>query len=484
MNISKQSMRACRQCTLLVTTAAGLCLLHACASAYRVPDLAGLYNRAAQYHSPDRNPIIVIPGLTGSNLVDSTSGRVVWGAFSGDYAHPGKPEDARLIALPMRAGAALSELRDEVAPNGVLDRVKVRFFGLPIIVKAYVHLLAVLGAGGYRDESLGLAGAVDYGDQHYTCFQFDYDWRRDNVENARRLHEFIEQKRAYVREETRKRFGVDREDIRFDLVAHSMGGMLVRYYLRYGTADLPEDGSLPPVTWAGTRHVGRVVLIGPPNAGTVDALLQLVKGRDIGFTLPTYPPAILGTFPSSYQLLPRFRHGAVLEGGDPERAVDLFRPEVWERFGWGLASTAEEEVLAALLPEVASPAERRRIALDHQRKALRRAEAFTAALDQPATPPPGLELSLVAGDAIRTKQTVSVDPVTGKLTVVAWGPGDGAVLRRSALLDERRDEDWSSTLDSPVVWDHVMFLFTDHLGITKEPAFTDNVLYWLLEDPR
>lgn len=477
-------MRSCRRLLLLVTTAAGLFLLHACNTAYRAPDLAGLYNRAAQDHSPDRNPIIVIPGLTGSSLVDSSSGRIVWGAFSGDYARPGRPEDARLVALPMREGAALSELRDEVEPNGVLDRVKVRFLGIPISVKAYVEILAALGAGGYRDESLGLAEVVDYGDEHYTCFQFDYDWRRDNVENARRLHEFIVEKRAYVREQTRLRFGVDREDIRFDLVAHSMGGMLVRYFLRYGAADLPEDGSLPPVTWAGARDVDRVVLIGPPNAGSVGALLQLVNGRKIGFTLPTYPAAILGTYPSAYQLLQRSRHGTVLEGGDPERPVDLFSPEEWERFGWGLASPTQEKVLATLLPDVASSAERRRVALDHQRKALRRAKAFTAALDQPATPPPGFELSLVAGDSVRTPRAVAVDPSTGKLTVVAWGPGDGRVLRTSALLDERHGEDWSSTLDSPIVWDHVMFLFAGHLGITKEPAFTDNVLYWLLEAPR
>jgi hypothetical protein len=30
----------------------------------------------------------------------------------------------------------------------------------------------------------------------------------------------------------------------------------------------------------------------------------------------------------------------------------------------------------------------------------------------------------------------------------------------------------------------VTFLFTDHLGLTRDPAFADNVLYLLLEDPR
>ena len=43
-----------------------------------------------------------------------------------------------------------------------------------------LQLLGVLGVGGYRDMDLGLAGAIDYGTDHFTCFQFDYDWRRDN----------------------------------------------------------------------------------------------------------------------------------------------------------------------------------------------------------------------------------------------------------------------------------------------------------------
>ncbi|MEE8138345.1 MAG: hypothetical protein V3T81_05665, partial [Thermoanaerobaculia bacterium] len=145
------------------------------------PRLGNLYNRSAQAHGPEQHPVIVIPGLTGSRLVDGPSGRVVWGAFSGNYAKPNRPEDARLIALPMRRGAALEELRDGVEPDGVLEKVRVTLFGLPVNLKAYFQILSVLGAGGYRDESLAKADQVDWGDDHYTCFQFDYDWRRDNV---------------------------------------------------------------------------------------------------------------------------------------------------------------------------------------------------------------------------------------------------------------------------------------------------------------
>ncbi len=474
-----------RRATAAAAFFAAAALLAGCVTTWHPPDLGELYDRAAQHHGPERNAIIVIPGLTGSTLVEEPGGRVVWGAFSGDYARPGRPADLRLLALPMRVGAPLGELRDEVVPHGVLDRVRVRVLGIPLVVRAYVQILASLGAGGYRDETLGLVGAVDYGTDHYTCFQFDYDWRRDNVENARRFARFLEEKRAYVREENRRRFGEPGE-ARFDVVAHSMGAVLLRYYLRFGDADLPADGSTPPVTWAGADEVERAVLVGPPNAGSLAALLELVEGHDPGPFVPTYPPALIGTFPAAYQLLPRGRHGVLVEDGDrPRRVDDLFDPALWERMRWGLASPQEEPVLAALLPEVSDPAERRRIARDHLAKSLARARQLAAALDQPVPPPPPhLRLFLVAGDAVPTPRTAIADPATGSLRVADYGAGDGTVLRSSALLDEREGGRWRPDMRSPIPWGETLFLFTDHLGLTRDMVFTDNLLFWLLEEPR
>jgi hypothetical protein len=154
--------------------------------------------------------------------------------------------------------------------------------GLPVSFNAYRNILAMLGAGGYRDETLGRAGAVDYGDAHFTCFQFDYDWRRDLAESARRLGAFIRQRRAYVQAECERRYGPEDADVRFDIVAHSMGGLVARYFLRYGEADLPADGSEPETIWDGARYVDRVILIGTPNAGSLDALFELRRGASSG----------------------------------------------------------------------------------------------------------------------------------------------------------------------------------------------------------
>jgi hypothetical protein len=448
------------------------------------PDLGGLYNRAARWQDDTRNPVIVIPGVLGSRLVDTSNDRIAWGAFLGAYADPRTPEGARSVALPMRPGAPLAALRDEVVPDGVLESVRVSVLGLPVEQQAYVSILRTLGVGGYRDEQLARAGAIDYGTDHFTCFQFDYDWRRDNVENAQRLHAFILEKRAYVRRELRARYGIEREEIRFDIVAHSMGGLLARYYLRYGDAPLGDEGELPALTWAGAAHVERLVMVGTPNAGSAMALRDLVEGTKLAFILPRYPAAVLGTMPAIYQLLPRTRHGPVRD--EAGRVLDLYDPEVWERYGWGLASPHGGDVLARLLPSVADPDERRAIALDHLRKSLARAQRFHAALDRPAAAPSHTYLHLFAGDA-RATPAVLVARDDGGLEVAVVAPGDDTVLRSSAVMDERigreSSPEWRPGLQSPIDWRDVTFVFTGHLDMTRDPAFTDNILYRLLDAP-
>jgi pimeloyl-ACP methyl ester carboxylesterase len=457
-------------------------MVAACHGPPRAPDLGGLYNELAQNEDPYRNPVILIPGILGSKLIDRSSGSIVWGTFGFGNANPKDPAGARLIALPMAENKPLSQLQDNVYPSETLDRVVVSFGGYPLILNTYAYILGVLGVGGYRDQQQAQMGVVDWGDDHFTCFQFAYDWRRDIVESARKLDQFIKEKKNYVEKELEKRFGITDHDVKFDIVAHSMGGLVARYYMRYGDQDLPSDGSLPQLNWAGSEFVDRLVMVGTPNGGTLDALLKLVEGYHPALLLPRYPSPVIATMPSLYEMLPRNRHGVLLD--DRGRPVDdILDPELWHKNNWGLADSKQDKMLQVLLPDEPSPSKRRQIAAGYLAKVLQRARHFQQAMDIPAKVPGSVQLYLVAGDAISTDKVARLNQ-KGSLQITQKGPGDSVVLRSSALLDERRPDRRAERLISPINWEQVFFLFSDHRDITDDPVFTDNLLYILLESPR
>ena len=462
-----------------IVAALGSLVLSGCQGPPRT-DLAAIYNTPAQQIGEERTPVVVIPGILGSRLENRRTRQKIWGSFTFGAADADTPPGAREMALPMAIGTPLSELRDDGYSPGVLDVLVADVTPFRRIrIGAYVDILTTLAVGNYRDQDLGESGAVDYGGLHYTCFQYGYDWRRDIAENAVHLHERILDAQYQVRQGR----GLPADaPVRVDVVAHSMGGLVLRYYLRYGTAPLPDDGSLPELTWAGATNVRKAVLIGTPNAGSTRALEQLVEGLNLNPLFPNYRPAVLGTMPSIYQLMPRVRHGAVVDARTGE-AIDIYDIKTWERYGWGLARERTEGVLKWLLPDVEDGQQRRAIALDHLAKCLARADQLHRALDIPASPPEGTQLCIFIGDSQPTDGVLAVD-ARGHLRTIEKHPGDGTVTRSSALMDERQGRGYRVGLDSPIAWDRVQFVRADHLDLTRSPDFVNNILYLLLEEPQ
>ena len=444
-----------------------------------LPALGVIYDPSVMLKNSIRNPVIVIPGMMGSKL-RTTDGRIVWGVFDNHAIDPENGEDVRLLCCPID-GTNLSEFDDGVVPTGVLDSLTIEVAGLAVSRQAYLNILRMLGVGGYRDEELGSSGAVDYGDAHFTCFQFPYDWRRDNADNAKRLHEFILEKKRYVEAEHKRRYGIG-EPVKFDIVTHSMGGLLARYYLRFGNVGSLVNGQPPELNWAGAEHIDRVIMIGSPNSGSAKSMVSTHEGLSFSVMLDAIPSGMIATLPATYQLLPNGPEPAVFdeETGKP---LDHYDIETWDQRGWGMLNPDQDDVLQQLMPEIDTSEERRAIARAHVAECLARARRFHDLLNIPAVPPEGTTFHLFAGDAIPTVETLSSNLENRTLTARTEAPGDRTVTRKSTLADQRVAGEWGPIVQSPVQYRDVRFLFDDHFGLTRDAEFTDNALYLLLEDP-
>ena len=144
----------------------------------------------------------------------------------------------------------------------------------------------------------------------------------------------------------------------------------------------------------------------------------------------------------------------------------------------------QEYVLEILLPDIKNKEERKKIAYDYLTYSLDRAKRFQNALDIKSDPPDTVKFYLMAGDSVATPATYEVNTNTGEIKELLSSHGDGTVTRASAIMDEREgNKVWTPYVQSPIKWTNVMFLFSDHLGITRDPTFSDNILFILLENP-
>jgi hypothetical protein len=444
---------------------------------YARADVPSIYRRAARHDPTTRNPVIVIPGILGSKLIATSASRQVWGDLRKDAAKPVFANEARLVGLPMKIDVPLDQLRGEAETDGTLDEIKGKFAGMPIRKRVYGDILSAMGVTA---AGRGSKHTPEYDGRGFaTAFEFDYDWRRSLDESAIRLQRFIRQATRFIQAQRG-----NHAPVRFDFVVHSMGGLVLRYFLRYGAQLLPYDGAPPRLTWEGANIVDKVVVVATPNAGSVFALERLVSGLPATAIHPRYDPMVIGTMPALYQLLPRSRHRP-FRRVDENTIPDLFDVGLWHDMGWGLANQLKETELAKMIPGVDSDAERRDIGLDHVEKCLRNAYAFHNALDTPApNRPDHLRAHLIVGDSVLTPVRAGASPGDDTLKYERSAPGDKTVLRSSAILDERLDGHWSPQLRSPLKWHSVTFVPCDHLTITQDPIVIDNVLYHLLEEPR
>ena len=284
-------------------------------SARRKPNLERIFAEART--RTGKRPLIVIPGVLGSQLVNYETGEVVWPS-----AFRSSDDGLSLPVSPDLVGN-----KDNLVARKIVDTARLAKLA-PEVYVYHELLVALKNYGGYREGDWSNPGAD--GDRD-TFYVFPYDWRRDNVESARDL---------IGRLETLKR-KLNRPDLRFNILAHSMGGLVGRYAAMYGDADLPPDGVAPAPSWAGSAHINKIVMFGTPNQGSADAFSTLIEGYSVTEGLRRRIPLLnklsredIFTAPSVFQLLPHPTATHFLDENLQPVEIDLYDPAVWRRYGW------------------------------------------------------------------------------------------------------------------------------------------------------
>lgn len=289
--------------------------LTACISPHRTPNLERIFQPARE--RTGKRPLIVIPGALGSQLVNYETGEVVWpSAFRSS-------DDG--LSLPVSPD--LQRNRDNLVARKIVDTARLAKLA-PEVYVYHELLVALTKYGGYKEGDWNSPGAD--GD-HDTFYVFPYDWRRDNVETARDLIGRIEMLKIKL----------NRPDLRFNILAHSMGGLVARYAAMYGDADLPPDGVRPVPKWAGARHINKIVMFGTPNEGSADAFATLLEGYSVTEGLRRRIPLLnklssedIFTAPSVFQLLPHASATHFLDENLQPIEINLYDPNIWRHYGW------------------------------------------------------------------------------------------------------------------------------------------------------
>ena len=418
-------------------------LLGGCASLSRTPDLAQLYGNQLDRSEP--RPVIIIPGLMGSSLV-TADGRELW---------PGS-----IGALAFGDYQELTDPAQAVRPGRVIDGVAgLDFYG------ALIDTLE--NAAGYRRAQPGQPQRVSQPRRYYL---FAYDWRKSNILAAGQLHALIEQIR------------IDFADpgLQVDIIAHSNGGLVARYYLQYGPTDISQPGWQPQAWQGGDERIRRLVMLGTPNLGSVISTLRLHEGYKLN--LRTIPVAVMVHFATPYETMPIPQSRMIIDANGTPLDLDLYDLQTWRNNRWSVFSpaTADADALQAVFA-------------GHLETARKFQQALAVPLSDTRT-----EIALFGGDCLPTRQRALAEIREGRWNLLAdagdlqhrrpnvdydhllFSQGDGLVTRASQVARAQDIYARQGIASDLFRAEQTVFLCEKHTALTANPFFQNNLLYFLL----
>jgi pimeloyl-ACP methyl ester carboxylesterase len=413
-------------------------------------------------------PLVVIPGAFGSCLRDRRTGREIWPGSNASLL----TSDYRGLELEIDP-ATLEPVAGDVEAYDLFEEGLGRDF--------YGEVLRTLEqVGGFKR----CGGCEKPSPDLRSFYIYPYDFRLDNLAAAQGLHELIEGIRA------------DHGDpgLQVDILAHSNGGLLARYYARYGTVDVLGAAPFEP-TGAGRQAIRRLLLVGTPNLGTIQPVLSYMRGEEIG--LRRMPSEVMATCTGAPQLMP---HPALPWLADSHgRNIDrsLYDVATWRELGWSLWDPRVMQRTIARHGGGAAGERYLEMLREYMARYLQRGMRFMESLSVPAngSEPP---IHVFGGDCELTLTRIVVEDTGARLVgrervrdiavpmpgvdyeSLMFEPGD-LVVTRASLLGRRTLNIAAprSEVESLGIA-HSVFLCETHQGLTGNPSFQDNLLNALL----
>jgi pimeloyl-ACP methyl ester carboxylesterase len=415
--------------------------------------------------SEDRMPVILIPGLLGSRLARASDGVEVWPGSTSKLL----TSDFTDLALRIDP-ETLEPLDDGLVPAAIFEAAVGKDF--------YQRIMQELReAGGYRIMAPGRPLVQ----QRARLYVFTYDWRQDIVKTVRKLDELIEQIRVDYRD----------PQLRVDVIAHSMGGLIVRYFERYGTVDV-LDGNTFSVTGLGLAKLRRVVLLGTPNQGTVTAVHKFLNGYRVGISaLPTEGVA---TMPATFQLFPHPLVDWVVNINGKPLNFDVFDVEFWRRYEWSIFDHRIRRRMSG--QRGVWPAQD--VFERWFEKRLERARRFAWSLMVPAGDVPLVRPLLLGGDCVPTPRRLVFENVEGASVArlrpeqilvpvpgldyesLMFAPGDGSVTVDSLLSRQVPSREVPRFEQESMEPAQDVITCAKHDALTSDDALLDALMEYLL----
>jgi pimeloyl-ACP methyl ester carboxylesterase len=362
--------------------------------------------------APMKDLIILLPGITGSIL--QKDGKDLW-AVSGQA----------LWQVLTQSGKTINNLKLD------LDHPEAESLGDGIRATAIMqdtHLIpGFWKIDGYTqtarlitDNFNVIKGDIykDSDDKAANFYEFPYDWRRDNRANAHILKKLIDKRLKCWRENS------GAADAKVILMAHSMGGLLSRYYLEV------LEG------WQDSRAL---FTFGTPYRGSLKAIDFLANGYKQLFLDLT---EVMRSLTSIYQLLPIYK--AININGEYYRVAEADNLPNVDKFKAQDALKFHREIEAAV---------------DQHLKDERYLHAFTTVPISGVYQPTLQSATLIDG-----KLTASEDLPDILKNRLDLGDGDGTVPKVSAIPIERSQE-----LDN-------FFIAEQHGGLQNQAQVLDSLL--------